>query len=207
MSDIALLNPWLAAMAPKDLSIHLNCLEKAGKHGASTTETYLKVNNKRMNDLTIARSIHILSVVIWMGGVTFVTLVLIPILRRPSPHANQVAIFNAIENRFASIARVMVLLAGISGFYMTYKLDAWDRFLQTQFFWMHAMVFVWLLFFLALFIIEPFILKNHGRMVKDGHSITNLRKTQIVHAIILVLSLITTAVSVLGAHGFFIGIA
>ena len=64
-----------------------------------------------------------------------------------------------------------------------------------------AIIFIWLLFFLALFIIEPFILKNHGRMVKDGHSITNLRKTQIVHAIILVLSLITIAVSVLGAHG------
>ena len=138
-----------------------------------------------------------------MGGVSFVTLVLIPTLRRSSPQADQLTIFNAIENRFASIARVMVLLAGFSGFYMTYKLNAWARFSQAQFFWMHAMVFVWLLFFLALFIIEPFILKNHGRMVKDGHSITNLRKTQTVHSIILVLSLITIVVSALGAHGFF----
>jgi hypothetical protein len=97
----------------------------------------------------------------------------------------------------------MVLLAGISGFYMTYKLEAWSRFSQLQFFWMHAMVFVWSLFFLALFVIEPFILRNHGRMVKDGHSITNLRKTQIVHSIILVLSLTTLVISVLGAHGFF----
>jgi hypothetical protein len=40
-------------------------------------------------------------------------------------------------------------------------------------------------------------------MVKDGHNITNLKKTQIVHSIILVLSLITIVVSVLGAHGFF----
>jgi uncharacterized membrane protein len=138
-----------------------------------------------------------------MGGVTFVTLVLIPTLRRSSPQVDQLTIFNTIENRFASIARAMVLLAGISGFYMTYKLNAWGRFSQVQFFWMHAMVFVWLLFFLALFIIEPFILKNHSRMVKDGHGITNLRKTQIVHLIILVLSLITIMVSVMGAHGFF----
>lgn len=156
-----------------------------------------------MNDLTLARAIHILSVVIWMGGVTFVTLVLIPTLRRSSFQMDQLSIFNTIENRFASIARIMVLLAGISGFYMTYKLDAWDRFTQAQFFWMHAMVFVWCLFFLALFVIEPFILKNHSRMVKDGHNITNLKKTQIVHSIILVLSLITIVVSVLGAHGFF----
>ncbi len=156
-----------------------------------------------MNDLTLARAIHILSIVVWMGGVTFVTLILIPVLRRSAPKTDQLTIFNLIENRFASIARFMVLLAGISGFYMTYKLDAWDRFLQAQFFWMHAMVIVWSLFFLALFVIEPFILKNHGRMVKNGHNISNLRKTQIVHLIILTLSLFTIVVSVLGAHGFF----
>ena len=102
-----------------------------------------------MNDLTIARAIHILSVVIWMGGVTFVTLVLIPTLRRSSFHVDQLAIFNIIENQFANIARVMVLLAGISGLYMTYRLDAWHRFTEIQYFWMHAMVFVWTLFFLA----------------------------------------------------------
>ena len=156
-----------------------------------------------MSDLTIARAVHILSVVIWMGGVSFVTIVLIPMLRRSSFQQDQLTIFNIVENRFASIARIMVLLAGISGFYMTYKLEAWSRFSQLQFFWMHAMVFVWSLFFLALFVIEPFVLRNHGRMVKDGHSVTNLRKTQIVHSIILLLSLITIFVSVLGAHGFF----
>ena len=156
-----------------------------------------------MNDLTLARGIHILSVVIWMGGVTFVTLVLIPTLRHSLFQVDQLTIFNAIENRFASIARVMVLMAGASGFYMIYKLNAWHRFLEVQYFWMHAMVFVWLLFFTALFVVEPFILKNHGRMVKNGHNITNLRKTQIVHAIILTLSLITVFISVLGAHGFF----
>lgn len=158
---------------------------------------------KTMNELSLARAIHILSIVIWMGGVAFVSLVLIPTLRRSSFQIDQLSIFNVIESRFASIARVMVLLAGISGFYMTYKLNAWDRFTQVHYFWMHAMVLVWCLFFLALFVIEPFILKNHGRMVKDGHSITNLKKTQLVHSIILVLSLVTIFVSVLGAHGFF----
>lgn len=156
-----------------------------------------------MNDLTIARAIHILSVVIWMGGVTFVTLVLIPTLRRSSFHVDQLTIFNVIENQFANIARVMVLLAGISGFYMTYRLNAWSRFTEMQYFWMHAMVFVWTLFFLALFIVEPFFLKEHGKMVKNGHNITDLQKTQVVHTIILLLSLVTILVSILGAHGFF----
>ena len=156
-----------------------------------------------MNDLTIARAIHILSIVIWMGGVAFVTLALIPAIRSTTFKSEQITIFNAVENRFAAIARIAVLLAGFSGFYMVFKLDAWDRFYQAQYFWMHAMVLVWLMFVIALFVIEPFFLKDHGRAVKNGHDIGNLRKTHIVHTLILILSLITIFVSVLGAHGFF----
>ena len=159
-----------------------------------------------MDSLTLARAIHILSIVIWMGGVIFVTLVLIPTLRRSSFRNDQLSIFNAIENQFASIARLMVILAGLSGLYMTYRRDAWSRFSQLSYFWMHAMVFVWLLFFLALFVIEPFFLKDHGRMVKKENNVDSLKKTQIVHFIILVLSLITIAVSVMGAHGYFLQI-
>ena len=156
-----------------------------------------------MADLTIARAIHILSIAIWMGGVAFVTMVLISVIRNPSFKTEQLLIFNAVENRFASIARIVVILAGLSGFYMTYKLNAWGRFLEAQYFWMHSMVLVWLMFVIALFVIEPFFIRNHGRMVKDGHNIKDLKKTQLVHIVILVLSLSTIFISVLGAHGFF----
>jgi len=156
-----------------------------------------------MNELSIARAIHILSIIIWIGGVGFVTLVLLPAIRK-SPFKNeQLSIFNAIENQFASIARVVVFLAGLSGLYMVYKLDAWNRFSEIQGFWMYAMVLIWLMFALALFIVEPFFIKNHGRIVKGGHGISNLQKTQIIHTIIFILSLITVFISVLGAHGFF----
>jgi len=156
-----------------------------------------------MDSLTFARAIHVLSIVIWIGGVTFVTIVLIPVLRRASFKHDQLSIFNAIENQFSSIARAMVILAGLSGIYMTYRLEAWGRFLELRNFWMSAMVFVWTLFLLALFIIEPFFLKDHGRLVKNGNSIDGLKKTQVVHLTILILSLITISISVMGAHGFF----
>lgn len=156
-----------------------------------------------MTDLTIARAIHVLSIVIWMGGVAFVTLVLIPTIKQKSFKEDQLKIFNAVENSFSGIAKVMVLVAGLSGFYLTYKLNAWGRFQEIQYFWMQAMVFVWLLFILALFVVEPFFLKDHGRIVKQGHQIHNLRKTQIVHLVILSLSLFVIFISVLGAHGSF----
>jgi len=155
-----------------------------------------------MNNLTIARAIHILSIMIWIGGVGFVTAVLIPTIRRSAHKKDQLSIFNAIENRFALIARFAVAITGISGIYMVYVLNAWDRFVEIRYFWIHAMVLLWLMFAIALFIIEPFFFKNHGRIVKDHHAITNLRKTEIVHWIIFILSLITIFFSVLGAHGF-----
>ena len=156
-----------------------------------------------MNELSIARAIHILSIVIWMGGVTFVTIVLIPTIRRSSFKSDEFYLFNLIENRFAYIARTLVLIAGLSGFYMIHQLNAWNRFWEIRYFWMHAMVLIWLMFVLALFLIEPFFIKDHGRIVKDGDNFVNLRKTQLVHSIILTLSLITIFISVLGAHGFF----
>jgi uncharacterized membrane protein len=156
-----------------------------------------------MNELTIARAIHILSIVLWMGGVAFVTIILIPSIRHLSFRGDECDLFNLIENRFAKIAKVLVLLAGISGFYMIYLLDAWDRFFDLRYFWMHAMVLIWLMFVLALFLIEPFFIKDHGRIVKDGKNLGNLHKTQVVHLIILTFSLIALFISVLGAHGFF----
>ena len=156
-----------------------------------------------MNELTIARAIHIISIVIWMGGVAFVTIVLIPTIRHSSFRGDECYLFNKIENRFAKIARALVLLAGFSGFYMVYQLDAWNRFWELHYFWMHAMVLIWLIFVLALFLIEPYFIKDHGRVVKDGRSFRNLQKTQVVHSIILTLSLITIFISALGAHGFF----
>lgn len=156
-----------------------------------------------MVDLTIARAIHVLSIVIWMGGVAFVTLVLIPALRKNYLEQEQLIIFNMIENSFAKIARLSVALAGISGLYMVYKLNAWDKFTNLHQFWMSAMVLIWVMFALALFIVEPFFINNRGRMMKNTRGISNLRKTQIIHLIILLLSLITIFCSVLGAHGFF----
>jgi uncharacterized membrane protein len=155
-----------------------------------------------MNHLIIARAIHIISIVIWIGGVGFVTAVLIPTIRRFAHEKQGLSIFHVIENRFAFIARFSVLLAGLSGLYMVYALNAWDRFTQIQYFWMHAMVLLWLMFAFALFIIEPFLFKNHGRIVKDHDANINFRKTVIAHWIIFILSLATIFVSALGAHGF-----
>ena len=154
-----------------------------------------------MTDLSIAKGIHLLSIVVWIGGVAFVTSVLIPAIRNLSDENVKISIFNHIENRFSKIARLAVLVAGLSGFYMTHRLNAWHRFIEIKYAWMHAMVFIWLIFMFALFVIEPFISRHHGR-INDNKVSNNLLKTHIVHWLILILSMTTIFFALLGSHGF-----
>ena len=86
---------------------------------------------------------------------TLVTLVILPAIRRFSEPQRRAALFEEIEGRFAFQAKISVTLVGLSGFYMTWRLEAWDRFADPAFWWMHAMVLVWALFTFVLFVAEP----------------------------------------------------
>ena len=65
--------------------------------------------------MTIARVVHVLSVVLWIGGVGLVTTALLPAMRRFPDPAQRAAVFEAVEGRFGAQARITVLLAGLSG--------------------------------------------------------------------------------------------
>jgi uncharacterized membrane protein len=50
-----------------------------------------------MNDVTIARALHVAFVVLWIGGVAFVTTVLLPAVRRMKPPHERMELFAHIE--------------------------------------------------------------------------------------------------------------
>lgn len=153
-------------------------------------------------DLILARALHVLSVVFWIGGVAFVTTILFPAVRRTEPPRQRLAAFLLFEARFAPQARVTVALAGMSGLYLVIDLHAWDRFTSLHFWWMHAMLALWLIFALMLFIIEPFFL--HPRLAKaleNSYSSQVFDRMERLHRILLALSLITLLGAVAGSHG------
>jgi len=156
-----------------------------------------------MDGLTIARAFHVLAIVHWIGGVTMVTLVLLPGLMRDAPPAQRLGLFELVEGRFAQQARVSTLLAGATGLYMTYRFDAWSRFLDPAFWWMHAMTLVWAIFTVVLFIAEPLFLHRwfHERAKRDPEA--TFRLVWRLHAFLLTLSLVTVAGAVIGVHGGF----
>ena len=154
-----------------------------------------------MDDVAIARAVHVVSVVFWIGGVAFVTTVLLPAARRLKAPDERMMFFDAVERRFAWQARISTVLAGLTGLYMLGRLDLWDRFRYGSYWWMHAMVVVWLLFTLMLFVAEPLILHRWLLARAKAAPEATFRLVEWSHRILLILSLIAVAGAVAGSHG------
>ena len=154
-----------------------------------------------MDDIIIARAIHILSVLFWIGGVAFVTLVVMSSIRGSTAPDDRLAAFHRIEGRFAPQARVWVVLAGVSGVWMIHRAQMWDRFAYPQFWWMHAMAALWAIFFAMLFLVEPLFL--HRRMQNSPDLGRDFRRMERLHRILLLLGVVTVLGAAAGSHGLF----
>ena len=152
-----------------------------------------------LDDLALARAVHVLSIVGWIGGVWFVTFFVMPAIERAEPPGMRLAAFHRIEAGFAPQARGWVVLAGASGFWMAWRADMWGRFAEPGFWWMHAMVALWAVFAVMLFVLEPLVL--HRRMAKSPTPEADFRRMQVMHRILSVAALVTVLGAAAGAHG------
>jgi uncharacterized membrane protein len=154
-----------------------------------------------MDDTTIALAIHLLAVVLWIGGVAMVTTVLLPAVRRFKSVEERIAFFATIERRFAWQARGTTLLTAASGFYMVYRLNLWSAFPTIEYWWLDAMVLIWLLFTLMLFIAEPLFLDRWFAARARRAPQSTFALLQRLHWVLLALSLVTIVGAVAGMHG------
>ena len=155
-----------------------------------------------MDDVITARAIHVLAVVIWIGGVSMATTVALPAVRRGELGHDRLRAFQAFERRFAWQARTAIVLVGLTGFYMTWRLDLWDRFRTADFWWMHAMVCLWLLFAFVLFVAEPFFLHRHFSKWASAEPKIAFAWLHRAHWALLVLSIVTIVGAVAGSQGW-----
>lgn len=143
---------------------------------------------------TIALIIHVLSIVIWIGGVTFVTIIMFPMIQRTKNSLEQVMMFQGVEHRFSKIAKVMVILTGLSGFYLLY-----EKGLSSG---VYIMIFVWTLYASLLFFLEKIIFKKvfakpSGEQLDTKQVFFRL---QVFHWFVLILSFSAIAVGVWTGH-------
>lgn len=152
-----------------------------------------------MDDFSLARTLHILAVVMWIGGVGFVTTTVMPAIRAAHAPADRLAAFHCFERRFVWQARFWVLLAGASGVWMIARTGLWDRFQDAAFWWMHAMVFVWLAFFAMLFVIEPLVLQR--RLTASPQPERDFDRMERMHRVALTLALVAVIGAAAGSRG------
>jgi uncharacterized membrane protein len=154
-----------------------------------------------MDDVTIARAVHVLAVIHWMGGVAFVTAVILPFIATIAEPGRRLAFFESVESRFSAQVKVSVPLAGLSGAYMAERLGAWHRFVEPQGWWLAAMALLWLLFMAILFVVEPLLARDlfNRRAAADPDG--TFRLVQRAHWVLLSAGVVVAAAGVLGVHG------
>ena len=131
-----------------------------------------------MDDFTLARILLIVAIVPWIGGVAFVTTVLMPAIGRHHPPSERLAAFHSFEAGFAWQARLWF---------------------DVRFWWMHAMVAVWAVFAAMLYVAEPLFL--HKRMAHSRMPERDFARMERMHRILLSASLIAVVAAMAGAHG------
>jgi uncharacterized membrane protein len=154
-----------------------------------------------LDDFTVARAVHILALVHWIGGVAVVTTIVLPHARSMPDAFSALSVFENFERRFAAQARVSILFAGLSGFYMLYKLQAWMSLLDPAYWWLMLMVAIWSIFALMVFVLEPLVVHRrfHDFILRDKERAFALAIR--LHALALAISTVAIAAGVLGTHG------
>jgi uncharacterized membrane protein len=157
-----------------------------------------------VDEISIARAFHVVGVVLWIGGVGFVTTVLLPAIRGMKSPEERVSFFENIEGRFAWQARATTLLVGASGFYIIIVWDLWIRFQSIAYWWMHTMVLVWILFTVMLFIAEPLFLHRWFLRSAEAKPESTFRLIERLHWVLLTVSLLTVIGAAAGSHGLLV---
>ncbi len=151
----------------------------------------------------LARVIHVLSIVVWIGGVFMVTMIILPAVQKFKSPDEQIDFFTLVENRFALFAKATTLLALLSGLWMLYLNSGWVQFLNISHWWLWAMVLIWLLFTLVLFWLEPTYLNGWFKKNAQKDPVGTFSRIRRFHYILLTVSLLTIAGAVAGSHGWF----
>ncbi len=152
--------------------------------------------------LTVSTIIHVVFVVLWMGGVAFVTMVLFPVIRKGRQPLEGVLLFQRIEHRYARIARFYTAIVGISGFVNLYHLGGLELLSPAYNPGLTIMFVVWVMWTVLLFGLEPLVIKRLLKEAQVGNVDIHVlfKRMNILHWVLLTLSLLAIIGGVTFAH-------
>lgn len=150
--------------------------------------------------MPILTAIHVLGVVIWIGGVAFVTMVVFPMIMRMEGSIEKMIFFQGVEHRFANIAKISVGVVGITGAWLLYLTGQWRTLFTAAGIAPTLMVIVWTMYvFVLLFEAHLFKLIFRGEAQQDTSKV--FARLSAFHWVVLGLGLLAVAVGVWAGHG------
>jgi uncharacterized membrane protein len=144
--------------------------------------------------------IHVISIVIWIGGVAFVTIITFPMIQRADNSLEQVLMFQGVEHRFSKIAKIMVILVLLSGLYLIK--DKYDFRISNLNFGVWVMIVLWTVYASLLFFLEKLIFKKLFSRSSEKQLDTRqvFFTLQVFHWFVLSLSIFAIAAGIWTAH-------
>ncbi len=155
---------------------------------------------------TLVHIVHVLTVILWIGGLAFVTTMVFPLIFRTPDALQKVLLFQRIEHKFAKTARAYNLIVGVSGFIMV-VMRGWHRILFTRAgASLTVMTAIWVFWFIMLFGLEPIVIKRMlDNMAKGGDKMDIdgiFAKLNRMHWVMMAISLVAAAAGIVFAHGY-----
>ena len=87
---------------------------------------------------------------------------------------------------------------------MAWRLDLWGLFANAAFWWMDAMVLLWALFMLIVFVVEPLAHRRLAAMAaRDPRAV--LKRVFRAHLVLLAVAVVTIIGAIAGSHGGLMG--
>lgn len=145
-------------------------------------------------------ALHVLTVVLWIGGVAFVTVIIFPMLIRMEDSLEKVLLFQRVENKFARQARFYALVAGITGVILLYLTGEYRMLFTLSGLGITIMLLAWSIYtFILTF--EKRIFKVLFSQPEKLDTARVFRRLNVFHWFILGLSLAAVFVGVFSGHG------
>jgi len=145
-------------------------------------------------------ALHVTTIVLWIGGVAFVTIIIFPMLLSIEDSLEKVLLFQRVENKFARQARTYAWIAGVTGVLLLYFTGQHRELFTLNALGATVMFIVWLFYILVLTFEKKIFAVLFDQSEKlDAAKI--FARLNTFHWIILGLSLSAVFLGVWSGHG------
>jgi uncharacterized membrane protein len=151
---------------------------------------------------------HLIAVILWIGGLFFVTGIMLPMVIKTPDALQKVLTFQRVEHRFAPVAKWFNIVTGITGFAMVYLMGWHNLYFTKAGVALTFMTGVWVFWFVMLVGLEPIVIRKMlEKMAREGDKMDIdgiFRKVKKLHWFMVAISLAAAVAGAIVAHGGFL---